>query len=159
MSGACSYIIALGKIQDREKFDNFLSTIDMRVIDGFNITSSQEIYECNIDAAKITERGKKITLKAFDDTFIELDGEAYDKLEEEKNVFDKAMSALGGAQNDDIIVWYRVQEDILTDSEGTYLYDIDLDHFSEDEQNLFNGLVEENGVFLVSKKWGANYRE
>lgn len=157
-SSASSFIIAIGKIIDREKFDKFIETIDMRVISGFKITSVGEIADDGGYMGKISRDGKNIKLEAFTGAEVSMSKEAYDKADEGKDMIQRAIMSLAEQFTDDIILWQTSSEDIGYDEDsGEYNYDIDLDHFSEDEQNLFEGLKEENGIVLVEKTFGAGY--
>lgn len=157
-SSSSSFIIAIGKIVDRQKFDEFIKTIDMRVIEGFNITSMREIIENKEYNAKISKDGKKIIVEAFTYDEVSLSIEDYNKEDENKNIVEKAILSLAEQYNNDIIVWRSENEDIEYNYDlEKYDYDIDLDHFSKDEQNLFKGLNKENGVALVDKTFGAGF--
>jgi len=157
-SSASSFIIAIGKIVDRQKFDEFIKTIDMRVIDGFKITSIGELAEDGGYCGKISRDGKKIIVEAFTGEEVSLSKDDYDKEDENKDMIERAIMSLAEQYTNDIIIWQTTSEDIRYDEDsGEYDYDIDLDHFSKDEQNLFEGLNKENGVALVEKSYGAGY--
>lgn len=157
-SSSSSFIIAIGKIVDRQKFDEFIKTIDMRVIEGFNITSMREIIENKEYNARISKDGKKIVVESFTSDEVSLSIEDYNKEDENKNIVEKAILSLAEQYNNDIIVWRSENEDIEYNYDlEKYDYDIDLDHFSKDEQNLFKGLNKENGVALVDKTFGAGF--
>jgi len=153
-SSSASFIIAIGKIQDRDKFESFLSTIDMRVIKGFSFVSLEEIQDREIESTHFNRERDKIIVESFNGSTVDIKKEDYDRIETEKDVIDKAMASLAGSKNDDIVVWYRCEEDI-TETEDGADYDIDLNHFDQDEQDLYNGLIEENGIKLVDKTYGA----
>lgn len=155
-SSASSFIIAIGKVVDRKKFDSFIETIDMRVIDGFNLTSIHELTEDSWPVAKVYKDGK-IKIEAFEGSEVCMTKESYEKADEGKDVIDQAIMSLAGLSVSDIVAWHSGREDISEDNDGEYNFDIDLDHFSDDEQKLYEGLNEENGVVLVEKTFGAGY--
>lgn len=152
-SSSASFIIAVGKVVDKKKFDKFLKKIDMRVINGLSFYSLNEIKESG-DYSSVSIKKDSLIVESFTGSTVEMKVEDYHKAEEGKDTVERAISALTGSDNSDILVWYRSQEDIIETEDGTD-YDIDLEYFSKDEQNLFNGLVEKNGVVLIQKSFGA----
>ena len=169
-SSSSSFIVAIGKIIDSDKFTAFLSQFDMRVMDGFKLMSPTEFLNReDYDAKLINSRDAEgnstqtFSVESFS-TSVSMSAKEYVEADSKKDPISAALGSLAGNSVNDIVVWNYAGDEgdvdpfVKTDENGDFLemdYDIDLSYFDREMQELYRGLTEENGVVLVNKTFGA----
>ena len=154
-SSSSSFMGGIGVIKDWDKFDAWIEKLTNQGVDKYEMPKIVDLnsWDVIVDGAK----HYSISLPVNDEPTVTVSRE-------------KAMTII-----DDIPEWFRAKK-LLVDgdfhniaafdfgnNEGDSLfwdgndmqYDINLDWYSKNQQDIYNGFGEENGIVFVDKQFGA----
>jgi hypothetical protein len=142
-SSSSSFIVAIGKVVDKEKALSFLESCGVVKYDYTIDKLSYMISQKRPFIAVLNN--EDIIIECFEGSSVELDRSL---LKED----DEVLAIYISNEEGDVGRFSGIDEN------GEYWginYNIDLDYFSDKQIELYNGLNEENGIIHVDKKFGA----
>ena len=147
-SSSSSFMIGIGVIKDRDKVNKFLAELPLEMIgDEIRLIDLEE--EMQKSWSDISFNNKSISVMApVNDTF-----EVFLNDEDRESVKNGEVVVLCLGNNEgDGEFWIQDGEN---EWDGYMDWDVDLSHYSKDQQKLFEGFSEENGFVFVDKTYGA----
>ena len=140
-SSSSSFIIAIGKVIDKEKVESFLDSCGMK--DSYFI-SIEKLSGMTTLAYPTNINDERIAIECFEGSSVELDRSL---LKEDDEVL---VIYIANNEGDcGIFSGYVNGEYVEID------YNIDLDDLPGKQAELYDGLCESNGIIHVDKKYGA----
>jgi len=141
-SSSSSFICCIAQIKDREKVQNWISTLVLNEYENEYDYSIQKSKNINKNTGGLLQRDTNgnLVVNSFMAS-VSLDRSKID-------------------DNDEILSINIVNNEgdcgsFYPDYDGDIDYDIDLDFFDDNQIEIYNGLNEENGFGLINKTYGA----
>ena len=152
-SSSSSFMIGVGIVADKKKFDDWMSSLDERVKESISVinpwTSIEESW------GNLTKSGNWFDLEAPVNSgpSATMSIENYNKFQT-IDPEDFVILSLGNGEGDSAFLY--VDENGEPDDYGELDYNIDLDWFSNDQSKLFSEFgSEKSGIICSDKTYGA----
>jgi len=150
-SSSSSFIVGIGVVTDFNKFNSWVGRLNLNEAEDiqlFDITQERKRKWSYLNENSNNYYADEPT--NYGGT-VDLNKEAYEKIATERPD-DIVVMCLGNNEGDSAF-YPEDMDDFDYDLESAW--DIDLDWFSTNQQKMYEGFCEENGISLVDKTYGA----
>jgi len=147
-SSSSSFIIGIGVVTDRKKFNDWMGTFPENIIEDIQVVNPEIKSEEPWSALNKASGYYVVKAPVNDYCEVSLKVEKYEELQTNVSE-DVAVICLGNNEGDGAF---------LDDEHSDWVelnYNIDLDWFSEDQQRLYNEFNASNGISLIDLDYGA----
>lgn len=160
-SSSSSFMIAIGVIFDPEKFNAWLKKLERRGgghVIGLQALNASELFDTDHSCLSLKENNVELEAPINDPVAVKVSEENIKAVIEtvpKKILAKNLLFDHDSVQLAVYIIGNDEGDSAFSDNDLGLDYDIGFDWFTEDQQEIYNGFDESNGITYIDKRFGA----